>query len=371
MIQALSPHTPRGSLLLALALVTAASPADGATGRRQDTQARTALEVLVLDRDGEPVFGLTERDFVVTRNGANYAVTGVEEQAAGEAPRRFVFVFNRRGADASQLSRALRGLKAFIEESLLDSDESLFADLGETLRIGRAFGPGRGVALAGLETIPAMGYRSPAGTEDDAAVTARMLELVAERLTAAPGRKILVMFSGSLSSFSWTAEQPGTIRKADLPRIRSDPRGQLDAGLTPIARRLGAAQATVHVLHLAGVQELEDRILTADRGELIVNDTRVSGNIFSSTTREGRQLAASPRSADDILSSFAAESGGLYFARATGFRKPLDRIAARNERWYRLSLVGEDAAAERQSGVPQVLVPGCSDCTVLPATNPE
>ena len=72
-------------------------------------QARTALEVLVLDRDGEPVFGLTERDFVVTRNGANYAVTGVEEQAAGEAPRRFVFVFNRRGADASQLSRALRG----------------------------------------------------------------------------------------------------------------------------------------------------------------------------------------------------------------------------------------------------------------------
>ena len=134
MIQALSPHTPRGSLLFALALVAAASPADGGMGLRQDTQPRTALEVLVLDRDGEPVFGLTERDFVVTRNGANYAVTGVEEQAAGEAPRRFVFVFNRRGADASQLNRALRGLKALIEESLLDSDESLFADLGETLK---------------------------------------------------------------------------------------------------------------------------------------------------------------------------------------------------------------------------------------------
>ena len=135
MIQAPCPHTPRGSLLLALALVAAASPADGGTGlRQQDTQPLTALEVLVLDHDGKPVVGLTERDFVVTGNGANYSVTGVEEQAAGEAPRRFVFVFNRRGADASQLNRALRGLKAFIEESLRDSDESLFADLGETFR---------------------------------------------------------------------------------------------------------------------------------------------------------------------------------------------------------------------------------------------
>ena len=188
-----------------------------------------------------------------------------------------------------------------------------------------------------------MGYRSPAGTEDDAAVAARMLELVAERLTAASGRKILVMFSRSLSSFSWTAEQPGTIRKADLSRIRSDPRGQLDAGLAPITQRLGAAQATVHVLHLAGVQELEERILTANRGELIVDEAGVHGNIFSSTTREGRQRAVSPRSADDILSSLAAESGGLYFARATGFRKPLDRVAARNERWYRLARTSHTA----------------------------
>ena len=226
------------------------------------------------------------------------------------------------------------------------------------------------MALAGPETIPAMGYRSPAGTEDDAAVAARMLELVTEPLAAAPGRKIVVMFSRSLSSFSWSGEQPGTIRKADLPRIRSDSRGQLDAGLAPITQRLGAAQATVHVLHLAGAQELEDRILTADRGELIVDDTRVSGNIFSSTTREGRQLAVSPAVRTTSVQLCRRERRPLL-RRATGFRKPLDRIAARNERWYRLSLVGEDAAAERQSGVPQVLVPGCSDCTVLPATNPE
>ena len=351
-------------LAAALAVSVFAVPAQGRASGLQSDRSPTTLEVLVLDRDGEPLSGLADSDFVVTSNGATYAVAAVEERAAGEAPRRFVFVFNRRGADAAQLSRAFRGLKAFIEESLLDSDESLFADFGETLRIGRAFGPGRGVALAGLETIPAMGYRSPAGTEDDAAVTARMLELVAERLAAAPGRKIVVMFSRSLSSFSWSGEQPGTIRKADLPRIRSDPRGQLDAGLAPITQRLGAAQATVHVLHLAGVQELEDRILTADRGELIVNDTRVSGNIFSSSTREGRQRAVSPRGADDILSSFAADSGGLYFARATGFRRPLDRIAARNRRWYRLTL-GDGASSAMVPHDLKIRVSDCPECQVL------
>ena len=107
------------------------------------------------------------------------------------------------------------------------------------------------------------------------------------------------------------AGQPGTIRTANFHRIRSDSRGQLDAGLAPITQRLGAAPATVHVLHFAGAQELEERILTADRGELIVDDTRVRGDLLSSTTREGRQLAASARSADDILSSLAAENGAF------------------------------------------------------------
>ena len=353
----------RGSALL-VAVVVLPVNAGVRAPLPQAAPPATTLEVLVLDGAGRPVTDLSDSDFVVTRNGANYAVADVEERTAGEAPRRFVFIFNRRGADASQLSRALRGLRAFIEQGLLDSDESLFADLGETLRLGRAFGPGKEVARMGLETIPAMGYRSPAGTEEDAAATARMLALVADRLAAAPGRKILVLFSQSLSSFSWTAEQPGTVRKANLPRIRSDPRGQLDAGLAPITRRLRAAQATVHVLHLAGAHEFEEKILTANRGELIVSGTRVGGNPFSSTAREGRQNAVSPRSEDDILSSFAAETGGLYFARATGFPRPLDRIETRNRRRYRLTVVDSASSATVPNDL-EIRVPDCPECQVL------
>ncbi|MDE3263162.1 MAG: hypothetical protein OYL41_14380 [Acidobacteriota bacterium] len=66
----------------------------------------------------------------------------------------------------------------------------------------------------------------------------------------------------------------------------------------------------------------------------------------------------------------AAATGGLYFARATGFRRPLDCIEARHRVWYRLTFVrrvGETEAGERESGVLQVRVPGCSGCTVLPA----
>lgn len=328
---------------------------------RPQTGDPTVLDVLVLDPGGKPVAGLTGADFVVTGRSGAYRVDTAEGRTAGEAPRRFVFVFNRRGADAAQLNRALRGLRSFIAESLGDSDETLFADLGETLRIGRAFGPGKPGALEGLRTIPAMGYRSPAGATEDAAAAAELLVLVAERLAATPGRKIVVLFSESVSSFSYEAEQPGTFRTSNVPMIRSGARGQTDAGLASIMHRLAEAQATVHVIHLEGVQEYEERILTSERDES--NPFRA----FSSTSYEGRFRTVSPRSGDDILSGLAAATGGLYFARPTGFQRPLDRIEHRNRSWYRVTLVGEVGAGERESQVLQVRVPGCSGCTVLPA----
>jgi len=345
-------HVSLAAALLFGAAQTAAQPPEPPTA---------VVDYLVLDEDGRPVSGLTAADFVVAGRDSTYLVETAEERRAGEAPRRFVFVFNRRGTDAAQLNRALRGLGSFIEESLRDSDETLFADLGETLRIGRAFGPGKPVALGGLRTIPAMGYNSAAGTTEDAATAAELLMLVAERLAAAPGPKIVVLFSESISSFSYASEQPGTFRTSNVTMIRPGARGETDAGLASITYRLAEAQATVHVIHLEGAREYEEHILTSERDES--NPFRA----FSSTSFEGRFRTVSPRSGDDILSGLAAAASGLYFARATGFRRPLDRIEARHRVWYRLTLVGETEAGERESGVPQVRVPGCSGCTVLPA----
>ena len=345
-------HIPLAAALLVAASETAAQPPGPPS---------TVVDSLVLDREGRPVSGLTAADFVVAGQGRTPEVQTAEERRAGEAPRRFVFAFNRRGADTAQLNRVLRGLRSFIEERMLDADLSLFADLGETLRIGRAFGPGKPVALGGLRTIPAMGYSSPAGATGDAAAAAELLALVAERLAAAPGRKIVVLFSESISSFSYASEQPGTFRTSNVTMIRPGARGEADAGLASITHRLDEAQATVHVLHLEGVREYDERILTSERDES--NPFRA----FSSTSFEGRFRTVSPRSGDDILSGLATATGGLYFARATGFRRPLDRIEDRHRSWYRLTLVGETGAGERESQVLQVRVPGCSGCTVLPA----
>ena len=327
---------PSTSVLVALALCASAVPAWGHARCARHSESPQEFEVLVFDGGGEePVSGLTAGDFLV------------RESDAASAPRRFVFVFNRRGADASQLNRALRGLRSFIEERTLDSDRFLFADLGETLRVGRAFAPGRGVARAGLGTISPMGYRSPAGAADDAAVVARMLEVVADRLDAIPGRKIVALFSGSLSSFSETAEQPGVFRTPDVPGIRSGVRGrgEKDAGLASITGRLVATGAEVHVLHLAGVQEHETRILFAERQEF---DPRQP---FSSTSYEGRFRDVSPRSGDDILSNLAARTGGRYFTRATDFHAALDRVESRNRSWYLLTLEGSGQPARQSVGI--------------------
>lgn len=353
-----------------LAAALLAARATGQTPRPEINPTIFSLELIVLDRDGKPVAGLSGNDFAVTGRTRAYSPATVKEHRAGEAPRRFVFAFNRRGTNNAQLRRALRGLRSFIEDRMLDSDESLFVDMGETLRIGRAFGPGREVALAGLGTIPAMGYESPAGAEDDAVVAARMLALVADRLAAGAGRKIVVLYSESLSTFARSSGQPGTDRKPDWPRMLPHARGASDAGLGALIGRLRAARVTVHALHLAGVQEFEEGILISERGELYVPGSRLFRYANSSTTFEGRERAVSSRSADDILSSVAAETGGLYFARTTGFRKALDRIEARNRSWYQLNLIGEKGAGERESEVLRVRVPGCDGCTVLPAPKP-
>ncbi len=305
-------------------------------------QAPVTVEALVVDRRGEAVTGLSAADFEAE-------LPILEAKAAGDGPRRLVLVFNRRGAVAGRLNRAKRGVEAFLRRRLREEDEVLFADLGETLRIGRGFASGRAAALAGLGTIPAMGYPSPSGARGDAAAARSLLDLVAERLAGERGRKIVVLYSGSLSSFSDVGE--------DVQGARSEP------AYAALVEGFLAARAQVHVAHLAGVMEFEDRILTAGRGELIVNSEaggRVLGSIFSSSTKDQRRMDSTPRSGDDVLSSLAADTGGLYLARTTDFGSALDRALAHDRSRYVLTLPRME-----ESGKMGIRVPACDECRVL------
>ena len=115
-------------------------------------EARVMVDALVLDKDGNPVRGLNRGDFEVVIGERVRPVSDARMVAADVAPRRFVFVVNRRGALPAPLRRMKDGLEDFISNRFGDHDEALFVDFAEVPRITRGWRTGtHGDAVRGTE----------------------------------------------------------------------------------------------------------------------------------------------------------------------------------------------------------------------------
>jgi len=306
---------------------------------------RIVVDALVLDRDGNPVRGLNRGDFEVIIGERVRPVSDARMVDADVAPRRFVFVVNRRGALPAQLRRMKDGLEDFVANRFSNHDEALFVDFAEVPRITRGWRTGRAATLSEVRNITAMGFQSPLGPAEDAADTAFMLTALAERLGELPGRKVVVLFSGSLSTFVGT---PGgdlePVRPwgwADLPSARA---GSEDA-LSALGQTFNAASASIYAVHLEGAQRQEEGILVASREEHSgpITNYGVNRGMWqhrqrnSSASPSGRRMNAFDRPTDDFLSSLASETGGNYTAQATDFARVLEDIEYSNRLWYEIS----------------------------------
>ena len=172
-----------------------------------------------------------------------------------------------------------------------------------------------------------------------------MLQALAERLRELPGRKVVVLFSGSLSTFVGTPggdlEPVAPWGWADLPSARA---GSEDA-LGLLGRAFNAAHASIYAVHLEGARRQEEGILVASRDEYsgpIMNYGSQRGmwqhrQRNSSASPSGRRLNAFDRPTDDFLSSLASETGGAYTAQATDFARILEDIETSNRLWYEIS----------------------------------
>ena len=170
---------------LAAVLLTASAAPAVTPGEDTDVM----VDALVLDRAGNPVAGLNRGDFEIIIGDRARPVSRPEMVTADHAPRRFVFIFNRRGALPAQLRRMKKGLEEFVSARFGERDEALFVDFAEVPRITRGWRTGSGEALAEVHNITPMGFRSPAGAAQDAADAAFMLHALAERLAEIPGGK--------------------------------------------------------------------------------------------------------------------------------------------------------------------------------------
>lgn len=333
----------RLALLVGLAAVPAAADS-------QEVSAVT-VDVVVIDRDGNPVPGLMVDDFAVRVRDVILPVTQVRVLAKDSAPRRFIVVVNRRGAEPSQLRRLQAGLEEFVIGHFGTLDEAMFVDFAEVPRITREWRTGPTAAREEVRAITPIGFRSPSGHGQDSADAAFMLAALAERLEQVPGRKIVLLFSGALRVSS--GEPGGDIFSGAYAvggRSHMAPRSGPGAEDAPgaLAYAFTAASASVYAFHLGGslrtqptdileASRQEFGQLTAGSGEGAALSGARPGNRSTSASVGGRLRTGLPGAADDFLSSLATETGGTYTARATDFGRVLQPVEAANRLWYEVT----------------------------------
>lgn len=314
--------------ILAAALI-AVAPAFVASATEEP---RAIVDVFVLDREGSPIVGLERTDFEIAVGNQSRRVADARMVLAEQEPRRFVFVINRRGATGSQLRRMKKGLERFVSARFGARDQALFVDFAEVPRITRGWRVGHMEAAREISNIIPIGFRSALGLTEDVADAAFMLQALAGRLSGITGRKVVVLFSTSLSTFGGSAGEtrglgrspssgPGSI--SSLPSAQAD----ADEALRDLAHAFNAARASIYAVHLEGALRQENGILEASREE--------TGAISSSSLSSRRRYAFA-RPTDDFLSSLAVDTGGAYTARTTDFARVLGGIEASHRLWYEL-----------------------------------
>jgi len=267
------------------------------------------VDVVVIDRDGQPVSGLERNEFEVLEDGvpqtiATFDVTDwtsyVGERVDGAAPmggvntypRRFIFILNRQGGEFEYLTRVKRELGTFIVESMAEGDEAMVIDIGYSFKVVQDFQAGKEHTLQAVRKLSQMRMDYPMGEDRAAQQVYRDLESLGEALLGIPGRKVVILFSNELPTFA----PPGS-RWIDN-----------SFSLKRAVESLNQANATVYTLDIRGPDSFN--------------------------------------SIQDGLYAVAAETGGRYFHSNPSFGPPLRRIGAENQRYYLLSYVSTNSEVD-------------------------
>lgn len=349
-------HTIRRGLLAACAALAAflwgvapasaqdAQPRDRAEFEEEIEVHEVLLDVLVTDREGNPVIGLTPDDFVIEEDGEPVELTGAtfyssselvgeegELEAAGAAidtePRDRYFIVliedQRKNTGSINLLRqqieAGRSLKRWIRDSLAPADWVAVFSYDFKLKLHQDFTRDRGDLVAAIDDAvtgkeggnwpsrrgdeegPALAGYLPTGKElrKESPRIYDAVELVAGAAGHVPGRKSLLFFTIGL--------------------------GETD--------RFGVYREEVRFW---------DPMVEA------LNDNNVAVYTLDLTPANARH------SLEGSLSRLALQTGGRYYHLAASYDVPLERIARENSGYYLLSYRAEHPADE--SGFQEVSV---------------
>ncbi len=173
------------ALLLLLPSTLGAQPPAPEPSFSESLDVRVAeVEVLVTDRDGKPVPGLTRDDFRVLEDGQPAEVTHVS--AAASQPLVLAVFLDETSLGGSARATALAGLRRFFASSLKPGDRVLLARWDGTLAIqGEPTGDAAALGTA-LDRLGEAGPRGRAAAQERGAVRRELQQ--AQPLDDGPGR---------------------------------------------------------------------------------------------------------------------------------------------------------------------------------------
>lgn len=305
------------ALLILLLVFSSAWPV-AALAQEQTPTFRTGVtsvivDTLALDSDGNPVPDLTVdeleiyeddvlqtiRTFDVTDWKSYVALATTDAPDAPSPgvdvntyPRRFIFVFNRQGAEFDWLVRSKRALNEFVVESMADGDEAMVIEIGFSTKVTQQFTASKEETIESVKNLSQMmtPYQMSAGRS--AGFLYRDLEELGKDLAKIPGRKVIVLLSNELPTFTG----PGSTRSNESLNLKL------------AIKSLNQANTTVYTVDLRGAH--------------------------------GRPTLAGG------LSPLATETGGRYFPNAVRFETPLRQIGKENQRYYLMSYVPTNPEAD-------------------------
>ncbi len=259
------------------------------------------VDALVLDAEGNPATDLTSDEVEIYEDGVLQSIatfdvtdwTSYVSERTGSAPtpnvntypRRFVLILNRQGARFEYLVRAKRGLTSFVVESMADGDEAAVIEIAQSFKVVQEFGASKEETLQAIKSLSQMPSDYSMGAARSSERIYRNLTALAESWAELPGRKVIVLLSNELLTFS-PAGATYSSSGLDLQRAIS---------------ALNQANVSVYTIDLRGVES---------------RSSMLGG-----------------------LSPLATETGGRYFRNQSRFERPLARIGRENQRYYLFSYV--------------------------------
>ena len=169
-------------LVLLVLLLPALAVAQEQTPTFRTGVSSVLVDTLALDSDGNPVPDLTVDDFEIYEDDVrqtiqSFDVTDWTSYVAAKTsdapssgassintyPRRFIFIFNRQGAEFDWLVRAKRALNEFVVESMADGDEAMVIDVAFSTKVTQQLQASKEDTLESIRKLVPMVVPYPMG----------------------------------------------------------------------------------------------------------------------------------------------------------------------------------------------------------------